>query len=55
MNKEMNKEILEMSAQMVICDAIEKGHTNKSQMVEYMDTEVFRAAVMNYYKKLSSI
>jgi hypothetical protein len=34
--------------QMVIMDAIEKGHTNSNELIEYMKSEVFANAVKNY-------
>jgi hypothetical protein len=34
--------------QMVIMDAIEKGHTNSNELIEYMKSEVFENAVKNY-------
>jgi hypothetical protein len=33
---------------MVIMDAIEKGHTNATELIEYMKSEVFEKAVKNY-------
>ena len=36
------------AAQFVIMDAIEKGHTDMSEMMEYMKTEIFRNAVFSY-------
>ena len=38
----------EIAAQMVIMDAIEKGHTNKDELIQYMNTEVFANAVKRY-------
>ncbi len=34
--------------QMVIMDAIEKGHTNTKELIEYMNSKVFSTAVNNY-------
>ncbi len=34
--------------QMVIMDAIEKGHTNANELIDYMKSEVFETAVKNY-------
>ena len=34
--------------QMVIMDAIEKGHTNSAELISYMKSEVFGKAVKNY-------
>lgn len=38
----------EKAIQMVIMDAIEKGHTDKNELVAYMQSEVFENAVQNY-------
>ena len=43
-----NETKTEVAIQMVIMDAIEKGHTNKNELVEYMKSEVFESAVKNY-------
>jgi ribosomal silencing factor RsfS len=34
--------------QMVIMDAMEKGHTNASELMGYMKSETFEKAVQNY-------
>jgi len=39
---------IQTAVQMVIMDAIEKGHTNPSELIEYMKSEVFENAVKNY-------
>lgn len=38
----------EVAIQMVIMDAIEKGHTNTSELVEYMNSLIFKKAVKDY-------
>lgn len=38
----------EIAIQMVIMDAIEKGHTNTNELIEYMKSEVFAKAVKGY-------
>ena len=38
----------ELAIQMVIMDAIEKGHTNSNELVKYMKSEVFTKAVQSY-------
>lgn len=38
----------EIAIQMVIMDAIEKGHTNTSELIEYMKSLVFQNAVKSY-------
>lgn len=43
-----NETITSIAIEMVILDAIEKGHTNASELVEYMKSEVFKNAVKNY-------
>ena len=47
--KNLSKETkTEVAMKMVIMDAIEKGHTNKNDLVDYMKSEVFEKAVRNY-------
>ena len=43
-----NETKTEVAIQMVIMDAIEKGHTNKNELIDYMKSEVFETAVRNY-------
>ena len=43
-----NKTKMQVAVQMVIMDAIEKGHTNANELIEYMKSEVFEKAVKNY-------
>lgn len=38
----------EVAIQLVIMDAIEKGHTNANELVEYMKSLVFKNAVKSY-------
>ena len=38
----------EKAIQVVIMDAIEKGHTDKNELMAYMQSEVFANAVKNY-------
>lgn len=38
----------EIAVQMVIMDAIEKGHTNTNELVAYMKSQVFEKAVTEY-------
>ena len=38
----------EVAMKMVLMDAIEKGHTNQNDLIEYMKSEVFETAVRNY-------
>jgi hypothetical protein len=37
-----------LAIQMVILDAIEKGHTNTKELISYMSSKVFEKAVKNY-------
>jgi hypothetical protein len=37
-----------LAIQMVILDAIEKGHTNTNELISYMSSKVFEKAVKNY-------
>jgi hypothetical protein len=43
-----NETKTQTAIQMVIMDAIEKGHTNANELIEYMKSEVFEKAVKNY-------
>ena len=43
-----NQTITEKAIQLVIMDAIEKGHTNMNELKSYMKTGVFFKAVSNY-------
>ena len=42
-----NETKTQTAIQMVIMDAIEKGHTNANELIEYMKSEVFEKAVKN--------
>ena len=48
MNNISNQAQIEVAMQMVIMAAIEKGHTDKAQLIEYMQSETFEKAVLNY-------
>lgn len=39
---------IQTAIQMVIMDAMEKGHTNANELIDYMKSEVFEKAVENY-------
>ena len=43
-----NETKTQTAIQIVIMDAIEKGHTNANELIEYMKSEVFEKAVKNY-------
>ena len=43
-----NQTATETAIQFVIMDAIQKGHTNKAELIEYMKSDVFTKAVANY-------
>ena len=43
-----NQTKLQCAIQMVIMDAIEKGHTNANELAQYMKSKVFETAVNNY-------
>ena len=38
----------EKAIQIVIMDAIEKGHTDKNELIAYMQSDAFSNAVQNY-------
>jgi hypothetical protein len=44
----------EIAIQLVITDAISKGHTNISEIKEFMKTDIFSKAVENYITLLES-
>jgi len=44
----MEKAILTKAVEMTILDAIEKGHTNSAELIEYMKSATFEKAVKNY-------
>ena len=46
---------VEIATKMVILDAIEKGHTDKKQLIEYMQSDVFEKSVQNYITLLNEI
>jgi hypothetical protein len=48
MNNLSNQTKTELAVKMVILDAIEKGHTNTNELIEYMSSETFKNAVNNY-------
>jgi len=43
-----NQTATETAIQFVIMDAIQNGHTNKAELIEYMKSDVFTKAVANY-------
>ena len=43
------------AAQFVIMDAIKKGHTDMSEMMEYMKTEIFKNAVFSYMDLMEAV
>ena len=45
-----NEKRTEIAINMVILDAIEKGHTNTQELISYMKSKVFDEAVKNYIK-----
>lgn len=44
-----NETKMQTAIQMVIMDAIEKGNTTASELIDYMKSEVFEKAVKNYF------
>jgi hypothetical protein len=48
MNTLTNQAKTELAVKMVVLDAIEKGHTNTSELISYMSSETFKKAVENY-------
>lgn len=50
--KQANTTKTEVAIQLVIMDAIENGHTNTNELVEYMKSLVFKNAVKGYLKMM---
>ena len=46
----MSKQAAAFGMQMAIMDAMEKGHTNKDDLIEYMSSETCKKAAENYAK-----
>jgi hypothetical protein len=47
-SKLSNETKAQIASQMVIMDAIEKGYTNKDEILQYMKSETFAEAVRSY-------
>ncbi len=45
----------ETAIKMVILDAIEKGHTDPSELAAYMKTDIFKNAVLRYLDMLNTL
>ena len=41
--------------QLTVMDAIEKGHTNADELIEYMKTETFGKAVKTYVSLMTNL
>lgn len=50
-----NTAATQTAIQMVIMDAIEKGHTDTQELIYYMQSEVFEKAVKNYVELLKTL
>jgi len=48
----MNELFTKKAIELVIMDAIERGHTNKDDLIKYMDSDVFKDGVANYASML---
>ena len=44
----MDKIIIEKASQMAIMDAMENGHTEKKELIEYMNSKNYSNAVTRY-------
>ena len=55
MAKITKKLATEKAIEMVLMDAIEKGHTGKNGLIPYMKSETFKRAVLSYREMLLSI
>lgn len=46
---------IELAMQLTIMDAMEKGHTNKDELILYMESETFKSSVKNYLSTMDDI
>ena len=53
--KTSNNSKMQLAVQMVIMDAIEKGHTNSNELIAYMQSDVFATAAKSYFEMLNQI
>lgn len=52
-NTELTKEQkTEVACKMVLMDAMEKGHTNKADLINYMRSKTFEDAVKSYIEMM---
>ena len=51
-NKLSLQDQLKIAAEQVILDAIEKGHTDKSELMAYMQSDTYKQAVLSYVKTM---
>jgi len=49
-DKTMTKQAAEFGLKMAVLDAIEKGHTDKEEMIAYMASETCKKAAAEYAK-----
>ena len=50
-----NNSKMQLAVQMIIMDAIEKGHTNSNELIDYMQSDVFATAAKSYFEMLNQI
>ena len=43
---------IKFASEQVLLDAIEKGHTDKAELISYMQSDVFRNAVKSYLQQM---
>jgi len=55
MTSTMNQIITEKAIELTIMDAIEKGHTNPSELAAYMQSNIFKKTCANYKKLLKDL
>jgi hypothetical protein len=51
----MSKQAAEFGAQMAIMDAMEKGHTDKNELISYMKSETFINAAASYARMFEEL
>jgi len=46
----MNPEYAKAAIKLTLLDAIEKGHTNREELIEFMKSKTFKASAKRYAK-----
>ena len=54
-NSAVSEPSAQIAIQLVIMDAIERGHTKPSELIRYMESETFEKAVKSYLLMMEEI